>query len=64
MRDIKRIEKFLKIIQVYWEKYVPDWRFMQLISNLQSYCGSDMFYCEEDKFIEILKNYFENERYR
>ena len=22
MRDIKRIEKFLKIIQVYWEKYV------------------------------------------
>ena len=59
MRDINRIEKFLSILKVYWEKYVPDWRFMQLICNLQSYCRSDLFYMEEDKFIDLLKKYFE-----
>lgn len=59
MRDIKRIEKFLDILKVYWEKYVPDWRFMQLICNLQSYCHSDLFYMEEDKFVDLLKKYFE-----
>lgn len=64
MRDIKRIEEFLSILKVYWEKYVPDWRFMQLICNLQSFCGSDMFYYEEDKIIDVLNRYFDDEGYK
>lgn len=64
MRDIKRIEEFLNILKVYWEKYVPDWRFMQLICNLQSFCGSDMFYYEEDKIIDVLNRYFDDEGYK
>ena len=58
MRDINRMDNFLSKVKEYWEK-VPDWRFMQLICNLQSACGSDMFYVEDDKFFEYLDAYFE-----
>lgn len=64
MRDINRIDKFLNILSVYWKKYAPDWRFTQLFCNLQSFCGSDMFYYEEDKFIEVLTKYFDNGEYK
>lgn len=57
MRDINRIDVFLERIGKIWKEEFPDWRFTQLICNLQSYAGSDMFYCEEDKFLKILDNY-------
>lgn len=61
MRDINRIDKFLEKLGELWKENVPDWRFMQLICNLQSAYGSDLFYIEEDKLLEkYLKGYFEN----
>ena len=59
MRDVKRMDEFLAKLKEYWSR-VPDWRFMQLICNLQSFCGSDMFYMEEDRFLEHLNNFIEN----
>ena len=59
MRDAHRIVNFLSEVGRLWEENVPDWRFMQLICNLQSACGSDMFYMEEDRFLEHLRNYFD-----
>lgn len=60
MRDKERIDNFLKEVGILWRKNVPDWRFMQLICNLQSACGSDMFYMEEDRFLQHLENYFDS----
>ena len=59
MRNVIRMDEFLAKVKEYWSR-VPDWRFMQLICNLQSACGSDMFYMEEDKFLQYLKAYFDN----
>lgn len=58
MRDVNRMDNFLNKFKEYWMK-VPDWRFMQLICNLQSACGSDMFYMEEDRFLQHLEVYFD-----
>lgn len=58
MRDLSRIDCVLAEIKTVWQK-VPDWRFMQLMCNLQRMFDSDMFYIEDDRFVEILKNYLE-----
>lgn len=58
MRDPNRIDKFCEMLKVYWHM-VPDWRFMQLVCNLQSYIGGDGFYLEDDKVMKMLKNWFE-----
>lgn len=60
MRDVNRIDNFLNEVGKLWKENIPDWRFMQLICNLQSACGSDMFYMEEDRFLEHLRNYFDS----
>ncbi len=57
MRDPKRIDKVLKVLGDNWKK-LPDWRLGQLICNLQSAAGNDLFYVEDDKFIELLEEYF------
>ena len=58
MRDPKRIPEFLVVVQECWEK-VPDWRFGQLIENLKRYIGSaDLFYMEDDKFVQYIKEFF------
>jgi hypothetical protein len=62
MRDPKRIGLFLEKIGEYWEK-VPDWRFGQLISNFASWLGRrDIFFIEEDEFLELMDKYFSNHR--
>ena len=53
MRDPKRIEVVLEKFGELWAKY-PDWRFMQLICNMQSASRNDMFYVGDDTFIEII----------
>lgn len=58
MRDPNRIDAFCKELAKIWKKNAPDWRFMQLIDNLQSWTGGDMFYIEEDYFLEVLKKFF------
>lgn len=61
MRDPKRIPEILKLLQECWEN-VPDWRFGQLIENLKRYIGSaDLFYIEDDKFVQYLKEFFQVE---
>lgn len=60
MRDPERIDKVLKVLGDNWKK-LPDWRFGQLLCNLQSAAGNDLFYMEDDKFIELLEEYFNTE---
>jgi len=55
MRDPNRIHDVLMELEKLWVRY-PDWRFMQLINNLQATQGSDMFYIEDDKFINIIED--------
>ena len=52
MRDINRIQPLLTDLGNVWEQCFPDWRFMQVITNFQSWLGSDGFYIEDDKLIE------------
>ena len=57
MRDINRIDEVLAALKENWEK-VPDWRLGQLLCNLQSAAGNDLFYVEDDEFVELLEEYF------
>lgn len=60
MRDKNRIPLVLKEVERIWNKY-PDTRFMQLIDSLKHEYSSknetnfDLFYLEDDKFLEWLK---------
>ena len=56
MRDIDRIDKVTTRLAELW-KTVPDWRLMQLIDNLQRWVGNDMFYYEDDRFIDVLEKF-------
>lgn len=57
MRDIERIDKILQEINKVWKRY-PDLRFTQLIVNVMSARGSDLYYMEDEKFIKILKEFY------
>lgn len=60
MRDPNRIPQVMEKLQKLWEQ-VPDWRFMQLINNIQSAEGYDLFYVEDSTFVDILDKYFNDE---
>lgn len=60
MRDKERINLFLEKVEKIWKEHFPDWRFMQLINNLQHYADNDMFYLEEDSFLDVLENFVKN----
>lgn len=57
MRDINRIDKVLEEINEVWKRY-PDLRFTQLIVNVMSAKGSDLYYMEDERFIKILKEFY------
>ena len=61
MRDPDRIDDFAYHLAYLWEKYCPDWRFAQLMSNFYSYYKSDLFYNEEEQFMEKFECYIYNE---
>lgn len=61
MRDPNRLDKFYEKLKAIHKEHFPDLRFGQLISNIQSQEGNDLFYYEEDKFLEAL-NRFVNKR--
>ena len=48
MRDPKRIEPTLALVERYWKSH-PDWRLSQLVVNVAQ-MGNDPFYCEDDQF--------------
>ena len=61
MRDIKRLDKFYDELKDIHKKSFPDWRFGQLCSNFFGWLVSekkvDLFFPEEDKMIEYIKEY-------
>lgn len=57
MRDPNRLDEFYNKLKEIHKKYFPDWRFMQLVNNIQSFYGSDLFYAEENRFLELLDKY-------
>lgn len=54
MRDPNRIHEVMEAVETLWNKY-PDWRFMQLMNNLQRTYGNDMFYVEDQKLKELVE---------
>lgn len=61
MRDPKRLDKFYEELCSIHKKYFFDWRFGQLCSNffgwLYSEKGIDLFFPEESKMIEYIREY-------
>ena len=57
MRDPNRLDDFYEQLKIIHKLNFPDWRFSQLFNNLQSWSGSDLFYVEEDKRIDLIKKY-------
>lgn len=58
MRNVRRIDRILEVLGDYW-KLVPDWRLGQLIKNV--FGNNDIFYLEDEQFIEVVRNYFNQE---
>ena len=57
MRDPKRITPLLTELSEQWKKF-PDWRFGQLIENIKRFYGvNDLFYIEDDKMLELIKDF-------
>ena len=57
MRDPKRITPLLTELEKQWERF-PDWRFGQLIENIKRFYDiDDLFYIEDDKMLELIKNF-------
>lgn len=64
MRDILRISAFLFKFQELW-RTVPDLRFMQVVTVIQiqakeKFGIEDLYYVEDDKFIEIMQDIIAN----
>lgn len=60
MRDKERIDRICELLKFYWHK-VPDWRFMQLITNLLTFMGKrDGYYMEDEEFENCLKGFFKH----
>lgn len=50
------------MLKAYWHM-VPDLRFMQLVCNLQANIGSDGFYLEDDKIMELIDKMLKGVKY-
>lgn len=63
MRDEKRIQPFLKKFEEVW-KQNPDLRFGQLVDILQgdNHPESELFYLEDEKFLEALERFTEKHK--
>lgn len=58
MRDPEHIRKFCDQLADIWESQCPDWRFGQLVSNVQAEITYDLFYAEDDDMLKYFKKYF------
>ena len=61
MRNPNRIDKFCQELAEIWKTNCPDWRFGQFIINVFSSFSIDPFFPEEDKMIELIKEFFKKE---
>ena len=57
MRSVERLDDFYTQLKEIHKTYFPDWRFTQFISNIMSFYQSDLFYVEEEKFLDKVKTY-------
>ena len=57
MRDEGRIMPLCTQIARLWQYHCPDWRFMQLMSNFALWYRADLFYMEDDEFLEKFKKF-------
>lgn len=57
MRDANRIDPMMMRIAQVWKENFPDWRFMQMINNFQSWLGSDGYYLEDERFEKKLAEF-------
>ena len=55
LRDPNRIKPFLENLEKLWLRY-PDYRFGQLIYLLAGEIGQDIFFPEEDDWMEHINN--------
>ena len=54
MRNPKRIDEIIEALRIYWKQY-PDLRLGQLIYNLNKSGNRDVFFPEDDKWLEWIK---------
>ena len=63
MRDPTRIKPFMQKLADKWKKYLPDWRFGQLMSNFFGWVyqtvGRDVFFIEDNEMAELVDKFFE-----
>lgn len=64
MRDPKRIPPMMKEMGELWKRAYPDWRFGQLMMNFIYWLnGRDIFFYEDDKFLELFRQYCSGDSY-
>lgn len=54
MRDVKRIHKFCNELATFWEAYVPDLRFWQVLSVIADGLERDPFFLEENEWSALI----------
>lgn len=52
-RPVERMEPILECLKMLWKRY-PDWRFCQMISNIHGVGRQDIFFTEDDKFLNMI----------
>lgn len=62
MRDPNRLYKFYDELLRIHITYYPDWRFCQLVSNIEAWLKTqkgiaDIFYIEETQFLKLMREY-------
>lgn len=58
MRDVNRIDGFVRVLSELWKKY-PDLRFGQLVSVIFGKSPCDPFYIEDPEMLGLIKNILE-----
>lgn len=57
MRNVNRLDGFYNYLKTIHKKYFSDWRFGQLIVNIERWYGRDIFYLEEEDFLQLLDSF-------
>lgn len=57
MRNPDRCLKMMAEMGKLWKDKYPDWRFGQLISNFANFVGRDIFFMEDDEFMEKFRKF-------
>lgn len=56
MRDPRRIRKFCNELASFWETYVPDMRFWQVIQVIADGLNRDPFFLEESDWSKMIQD--------